>query len=155
MRKVAAAQEQQQGASASIAASADHLQQLTGLSNATFANTMKAWKLREGSLEAGIESGSGSGKEHRGSSPLDHICSNVSDDSCAAIDSSANAAECLITGALQQLPDAEATVLHHVYGLQDGLPKSRRQVSAAFGSNCLLVILQCSLPHSECCSCNC
>ncbi|KAL0045616.1 hypothetical protein WJX82_011513 [Trebouxia sp. C0006] len=55
MRKIAAAQEQQQEALASTAASADHLQQLTGLSNATFASTMKACKLRERSLEAAIE----------------------------------------------------------------------------------------------------
>ena len=134
MRKIAAAQGQQQEALASTAASADHLQQLTGLSNATFASTMKACKLRERSLEAAIESGSASGKVHGGSSPLDQICNHTNDDSCAAMDSSANAAECLINGALQQLPDAEATVLHHVYGLQDGLPKSRRQVSAAYGS---------------------
>ncbi|KAA6418737.1 MAG: hypothetical protein FRX49_11390 [Trebouxia sp. A1-2] len=127
MRKIAAAQEQQQGALASTAASADQLQQLTGLSNPTFASTMKACKLRERSLEAAIESGSASGKEHRGSSPLDQICNNINHDSCAAMDSSANAAECLINGALQQLPDAEARVLDHVYGLQDGLPKSRRQ----------------------------
>lgn len=40
-------------------------------------------------------------------------------------------AETLMQGALQQLPCAEATVLHHVYGLQDGLPKSRPQVSLA------------------------
>ncbi|DBA75516.1 TPA: hypothetical protein ACH3X1_010765 [Trebouxia sp. C0004] len=133
MRKITAAQEQQQGALASTAASADQLQQLTGLGNATFASTMKACKLRESSLEAAVESGSASGKEHRGSSPLDLICDNINDDSCAAMDSSANAAECLINGALQQLPDAEATVLHHVYGLQDGLPKSRRQVAALMG----------------------
>ncbi len=134
MRKIAAAQEQQQGALTSTAASADQLQQLTGLSNLTFTSTMKACKLRERSLEAAVESGSASGKEQRGSSPLDQICTNINDDSCAAMDSSANAAECLINGALQQLPDAEAKVLHHVYGLQDGLPKSRRQVGCVFGS---------------------
>lgn len=138
MRKIAAAQDQQQGALASTAAPADQLQQLTGLSNPTFASTMRAWKLRERSLEAAIESGSASGKEHGGSSPLDQICNNINDDSCAALDSSANAAECLINGALQQLPDAEARVLHHVYGLQDGLPKSRCQVSGRLAAFCSL-----------------
>lgn len=133
MRKIAAAQEQQQGALASSAASADQLQKLTGLSNPTFASTMKACKLRERSLEAAIESGSASGKENRGNAPLDQICNSVNDDSYAAVDSSANAAECLMKGALQQLPDAEARVLHHVYGLQDGLPKSRRQVATLMG----------------------
>lgn len=133
MRKIAAAQEQKQGALASSAASADQLQKLTGLSNPTFASTMKACKLRERSLEAAIESGSASGKEHRGSAPLDQICNSVNDDSYAAVGSSANDAECLVNGALLQLPDAEARVLHHVYGLQDGLPKSRRQVATLMG----------------------
>ena len=130
MRKIAAAQQQQQLASTSMPTSPERLQQLTGLSQTTFASAMKACKLREKSLEAASESSSSSGKVQH-SSLIDQISSTCNDESLAAIDSSISAAESLIEVALQQLPNAEAKVLHHVYGLQDGCPKSRPQVSIA------------------------
>lgn len=131
MRKITVAQEQQQLASTSTPTSPERLQQLTGLSQTTFASAMKACKLREKSLEAAHESSSSSGKVQH-SSLIDQLSStDCNDESLAATDSSISAAESLIEGALQQLPNAEAKVLHHVYGLQDGCPKSRPQVSIA------------------------
>ena len=131
MRKITAAQEQQQLASTSTPTSPERLQQLTGLSQTTFASAMKACKLREKSLEAAHESSSSSGKVQH-SSLIDQLSStDCNDESLAATDSSISAAESLIEVALQQLPNAEAKVLHHVYGLQDGCPKSRPQVSIA------------------------
>lgn len=128
-RKITAAQEQHRAAQ-HVATSSDCIRVLTGLSKQTFANAMKACNLRELSLEAAVESTASSGKLQASTSLAERI-SSLNHESNFMADSKASAAEALMEGALQQLPADEATVLDHVYGLQDGQPKTRPQVSAA------------------------
>ena len=132
MRKVVAAQQQCSGQQDASLAS---LQKMTGLSRRTVASALQACKLRELSLEAVLESSTASGQACRQSPLTDQISSSgkleFPADTMSPNDplEDTQVAETLIEGALQKLPHPEATVIHHVYGLQDGLPKSRPQVS--------------------------
>ncbi|KAL3143683.1 hypothetical protein ABBQ38_002478 [Trebouxia sp. C0009 RCD-2024] len=134
VRKVVAAQGQLPQHQTS---SVESLQDLTGLSRRTVTGALQACRLRELSLEAATASSTASGKAQVSTPLIDQMSSSdmleqqddVRDplaDSCVA--------ETLMQGALQQLPCAEAMVLHHVYGLQDGLPKSRPQVARLMGT---------------------
>lgn len=132
MRKVVTAQQQ---LSSQQDASLESLQQMTGLSRRTVESALQACRLRELSLEAVLESSTASGHACRQTPLADQISSrNMLDfpaDTASLDDPSGEiqVAETLIEGALQKLPQPEATVIHHVYGLKDGLPKSRPQVS--------------------------
>ena len=151
-RKITAAQDHL--ALHDVATSSDCIRVLTGLSKQTFANAMKACNLRELSLEAAVESTASSSKLQASTSLAERI-SSLNYESNSMADSKASAAEALMEGALQQLPTDEATVLDHVYGLQDGQPKTRPQVSAAaaaffqtIAAGCwfswLVIMLQCT-----------
>ena len=129
MRKITAAQDKHQTSSLSVTTPDQGLQQLAGLSQQTFASAMRACKLRETSLEAAVDSFTPSGKLQTGTSLIDQISSTFDEEFDSGVVDGDAEAEAVIEGALQQLPEAEATVIHHVYGLQDGLPKSRPQVS--------------------------
>lgn len=130
VRKVLAAQGQlppHQGSSL------ESLQHLTGLSRRTVANALQACRITELSLEAATTSSTAAGQAQVTTPLVDQLSScdmlehqhDLHDPLAGTL-----VAEMLMEGALQQLPHAEATVLHHVYGLQDGLPKSRPQVSS-------------------------
>ena len=131
MRKVLAAQQQLPNHQI---ASIDSLQNLTGLTKRTVAGALQACRLRERSLEASTVTYTPAGKAQDKTPLLDQISSSEMLDHQPDLDdplADSCEAETLMEGALQKLPLAEATVLHHVYGLQDGLPKSRPQVSHA------------------------
>ena len=131
MRKVMAAQQQLPNHQI---ASMESLQSFTGLSKRTVASALQACRLRELSLEASTVTCTSAGKAHDKSSLIDQMSSSGMLDYRPELDdpfANSCVAETLTEGALQKLPCAEATVLHHLYGLQDGLPKSRPQVSHA------------------------
>ncbi|MCJ1242796.1 hypothetical protein MMC14_010805, partial [Varicellaria rhodocarpa] len=136
MRKVVAAQEQ---LPEEQKLSLEHLHRLTGLSRHTAGSALQACSLKELSLEASLESPSA--VRHAGThTPFgDQLSSGCMLDNPSDLiglhTSETHAAESLIEGALQQLPQAEAVVLHHVYGLQDGLPKSRPEVCQSPSAN--------------------
>ena len=131
MRKVLAAQQQLPNHQI---ASIDSLHSLTGLSKRTVASALQACRLRELSLEASTVTCTAAGKAQDRTPLVDQMSSSDMLDHQPELDdplADSCVAETLMEGALQKLPLAEATVLHHVYGLQDGLPKSRPQVSHA------------------------
>lgn len=131
MRKVLAAQQQ---LPTHQIASIDSLHSLTGLSKRTVASALQACRLRELSLEASTVTCTSAGKAQDKTPLVDQMSSSDVLDHRPELDdplADSCVAETLLEGALQKLPLAEATVLHHVYGLQDGLPKSRPQVSHA------------------------
>lgn len=131
VRKVLAAQQQLPKHQTT---SIESLQNLTGLGKRTVTSALQACRLRELSLEAATTTSTPAGKAQDRTPLVDQISSSETlglgpdlDDPLA----DACVAETLMEGALQQLPHEEAKVLHLVYGLQDGLPKSRPQVSHA------------------------
>ena len=129
MRKVLAAQQQLPVQQSTCIES---LQNLTGLSQRTVASALQACCLKELSVEAATASSTSGGKAQDAIPLIDQMSSNgMLEQQPDLQDPMADCwmAQTLMEGALQKLPDAEATVLHHVYGLQDGLPKSRPQVS--------------------------
>lgn len=131
VRKVLAAQQQLPKHQTT---SIESLQNLTGLSKRTVTSALQACRLRELSLEAATTTSTPSGKAQDRSPIVDQLSSSdMLDHGPDLADPLADAcvAETLMEGALQKLPHEEATVLHLVYGLQDGLPKSRPQVSHA------------------------
>ena len=131
MRKVLAAQQQLPNHQM---ASLDRLQNLTGLSQRTVASALQACRLRELSLEASTVTSISAGKAQDSTPLFDQMNSSDMLDPQPELDdplADSCVAETLMEGALQKLPHAEATVLHLVYGLQDGMPKSRPQVSHA------------------------
>lgn len=131
MRKVLAAQQQLPNHQI---ACIDSLQNLTGLSKRTVASALQACRLRELSLEASTVAFTSAGKAQDRTPLVEQMSSSDMLDHRPDLDdplADSCVAETLMEGALQKLPLAEATVLHHVYGLKDGLPKSRPQVSHA------------------------
>lgn len=129
VRKVLAAQQQLPKHQTT---SIESLQKLTGLSKRTVTSALQACRLRELSLEAATTTSTPAGKAQDRTPLVDQISSSdMLDHGPDLHDPLADTcvAETLMEGALQKLPHEEATVLHLVYGLQDGLPKSRPQVS--------------------------
>lgn len=131
VRKVLAAQQQLPNPQTT---SIESLQHLTGLSERTVTSALQASRLRELSLEAATTTSTPAGKAQERTPLVDQISSSDLLDHHRDLDdplADTCVAETLMEGSLQKLPHEEATVLHHVYGLQDGLPKSRPQVSHA------------------------
>ena len=123
IRKITAATEANQGHALHGPASREYMQQFAGLSKVQFTNAMKACSLQEVSFEAVTDAGTSISEGQSDSTRAGQIGESQNDGTSTAVD-----AKELVQGALQRLPCAEASVIRHVYGLQDGIPKSRPQV---------------------------
>ena len=96
-----------------------------GLTKNKFTSAMRAIQMHEMSLDSSTTRATVSGKEAEGDSLIDSIPA----DDTVDVEGNATVAALAVQEALHQLPGPEASYISYKYGLHDGFPLSRAQVS--------------------------